>query len=282
MDEQELKDFIEFTTGETFTEPEEVDIPSQWDMYITYLDENKALILLDLSLAQIAPIMGYDQVFGVQIAINQPTEDGFYTDSEQPELFAIEDRVEEIFTREAGCRFVATVTTAGTRMMYFYAKETNVLPSLVGKVAAEYKEHRFDYLIQPDAQWNFYFSVLYPSVIELQLMRNRQVVQRMMEAGEDLEAEHEVCHWFYFGNGADRRQAAFRLKNRGYDIIDDNFYEEKLAEYPYGLRVSLHHPLTLEALNEQTYNHDDFIAEYDGVYDGWELMPDGDKTDEWL
>ena len=37
MDEQELKDFIEFTTGEPFEAPEEVDIPSDWDMYITYL-----------------------------------------------------------------------------------------------------------------------------------------------------------------------------------------------------------------------------------------------------
>ena len=69
MDEQELKDFIEFTTGEPFEEPQEVDIPSEWDMYITYLDESKALILLDMSLAKIAPIHGYNQLFGVQIAI---------------------------------------------------------------------------------------------------------------------------------------------------------------------------------------------------------------------
>ena len=73
-----------------------------------------------------------------------------------------------------------------------------------------------------------------------------------------------------------------KLKNRGYEIIDDNFYEEKLAQYPYGLRILGRHPLTLEQLNEQTYDHYDFISEYDGVYDGWELMPDGDNTDEWL
>ena len=282
MDEQELKDFIEFTTGEPFEEPQEVDIPSEWDMYITYLDESKAVILLDMSLAKIAPIHGYNQLFGVQIAINQPTEDGFYTDEEQPRLFAIEDRVEAVFTQEAGCKFVATVTTGGTRMMYFYAKEANVLPSLVGKVAAEYKDYQFNYMIQPDGPWNFYYSVLYPSVMELQLMRNRQAVKIMEEAGEDLEVEQDVCHWFFFGNGADRRQAAFKLKNRGYEIIDDNFYEEKLADYPYGLRILVRQPLTLAALNEQTYDHYDFISEYDGVYDGWEILPDGDKTDEWI
>ena len=282
MDEQELKDFIEFTTGEPFEEPEEVDIPSDWDMYITYLDDNKALILLDLSLAQIAPIAGYNQLFGVQIAINQPTEDGFYTDEEQPRLFAVEDRVEAVFTQEAPCKFVATVTTAGTRMMYFYAKEADLLPALVGKVAAEHKDYQFNYMIQPDSQWNFYYSVLYPSVLELQLMKNRYVLKSMEDAGEDMEALHDVSHWFFFGNGADRRQAAFKLKNLGYEIIDDNFYEEKLAQYPYGLRILSRHPLTLAALNEQTYDHYDFISEFDGIYDGWELMPDGDKTDEWL
>lgn len=283
MNEQELKDFIEFTTGAPMEEaPEEVEVPSEWDMYITYLDEAKALILLDLSYAKIAPVFGYHQMFGVQITINNPTEEGFYTEEEQPKLFTVEDRVEAVFTQEAGCKFVATVTTGGTRMMYFYAKDSNILPALVGKIAAEHKDYQFNYMIQPDAPWNFYYSVLYPSVMELQLMKNRHMVKQMEEAGEDMQSDREVCHWFFFGNGAARRQAGVRLMAKGYEIIDDNFYEEKLNEYPYGMRVAIKHPLNLEALNEQTYDHYDFIEAYDGVYDGWELMPDGDKTDEWV
>lgn len=197
MDEQELKDFIEFTTGEPFEEPQEVDIPSEWDMYITYLDESKALILLDMSLAKIAPIHGYNQLFGVQIAINQPTEDGFYTDEEQPRLFAIEDRVEAVFTQEAGCKFVATVTTGGTRMMYFYAKEANVLPSLVGKVAAEYKDYQFQ-LTDPARMARGIFITRSLSQRDgIAAVRNRQAVKIMEEAGEDLEVEQDVCHWVF-------------------------------------------------------------------------------------
>lgn len=282
MDDKELRELIEFTTGEM---PEEeavqTNLPTEWDMYVTYLDEAKALILLDLSLAKIAPIFKYNQLFGVQIAINNPTEDGFYEASEQERLFEVEDRVEEIFTKEAGCRFVATVTTGGARMMYFYAKDSNILPSLVGKVAAECNDYQFNYMIEQDAHWDFYYNVLYPSVMDLQLMKNRHVIKQMADAGEDMESDREVIHWYFFANGAARRQAQVLLMSQGAEILDDNFYEEKMNEYPFGLKIMFKHPLNLEAMTEKTYEAYEFMEKFDGIYDGWELAFDGD-VEEWI
>ena len=64
----------------------------------------------------------------------------------------------------------------------------------MGKVAAECNDHQFNYLIESDGQWDFYYEVLYPSVIEMQLMKNRRVVERMTKAGEDMINAREVCH----------------------------------------------------------------------------------------
>lgn len=281
MDEKEMKDLIEFTTGAAL--PEEVsqnELPSEWDLYVTMIDDERALILLDLSLARVAPLFKYNLLLGVQVGINNPTEDGFYSDEEQPKLFEIEDRVEAIFTLEGGCKYVATITTGGARMMYFYGQDETYWPSLVGKVAAEFGDYEFNYLIEQDAHWNFYYDVLYPGLMEMQLMKNRAMLKNLQEMGEDLEEVREVSHWYFFTNGAARRQAAVRLMSKGFEILDDNFYEEKIEEYPYGLRVLTKHSLTFEVLSEVTYEAYEFIEEFDGVYDGWDIIPDGD-SDTW-
>ena len=54
-----------------------------------------------------------------------------------------------------------------------------------------------------------------------------------------------------------------------------------MGEYPFGLRIMIKHPLNWEALAEQTYDAYDFIEQYDGIYDGWELLPDG-ELEEWI
>lgn len=66
MDEKEMKDLIEFTTGAAL--PEEVsqnELPSEWDLYVTMIDDERALILLDLSLARVAPLFKYNLLLGV-------------------------------------------------------------------------------------------------------------------------------------------------------------------------------------------------------------------------
>lgn len=118
------KDFdIEFTTGLEEEElPELNKMAEDWDTYVTYLDDEKALIMVDLEVAKVAPVLSYKFLFGIQIAIKNPTPDGFYTAEEQPRLFEIEDRVATVYRDEAHAKHIASITTGGTRMLYFYAK----------------------------------------------------------------------------------------------------------------------------------------------------------------
>ena len=100
---EDLRNFIEFTTGmeESEQQIDEQQIESRWDMYITEIEGSKALVLVDMALSGIAPLMEYNILFGLQIGILNPSEDGFYTAEEQPKLYEIEDRAVDIFTKEA-------------------------------------------------------------------------------------------------------------------------------------------------------------------------------------
>ena len=80
----ELQDILEFTTGLEEEElPDLLTMPEDWDTYVTYLDDEKALISLDLEVAKVAPVLSYHHLLGIQYAFKNPTEDGFYTEAER-------------------------------------------------------------------------------------------------------------------------------------------------------------------------------------------------------
>ena len=279
---EDLRNYIEFTTGmeEQQTQGEQEEIESQWDMYITDIEGSKALVLVDMALSGIAPLMEYKFLFGVQLEILNPEDDGFYSADEQAKLFEIEDRAVEIVTGQSPSRFVATVTSGGNRIMYFYSKSDEFLAALVGQIASEYPQYNFNYMVEKDGPWNFYYNALLPGVLEQQLMDNRRIHDAMVAQGFDEKKLRPVCHWFYFENGAKRRQCAVRLMAWGYEILDDNFYDENVVQAPFGLKAACQQDMQLETLFEKTYASFELAEEYEGIYDGWQLMDEGESDDE--
>ena len=278
---EDLRNYIEFSTGmEEQQEQEQEEIESQWDMYITDLEGSKALVLVDMALSGIAPLMDYKFLFGIQLEILNPEEDGFYSADEQAKLFEIEDRAVEIVTKQSPSRFVATVTSGGNRIMYFYSKSDEFLAALVGQIASEYPQYSFNYMIDKDGPWNFYYNALLPGVLEQQLMDNRRIHDAMVAQGFDVKKLRPTCHWFYFENGAKRRQCAVRLMAWGYEILDDNFYDEEVVQAPFGLKAACMQDMQLETLFEKTYASFELAEEYEGLYDGWQLMDEGENENE--
>ena len=279
----QLQDILEFTTGlEEEALPDLLTMPEDWDTYVTYLDDEKALISLDLEVAKTAPVLSYKHLFGVQFAFKNPTEDGFYTEAEREKLFEIEDRIAAVYKAEAHAKHVATITTGGGRMMYFYAESDEWLAGLVGKIAHEFSDYDFNYLLEADAPWNFYFNIVYPTLLDMQIIKNRRMLRLMQEQGEDLNEVREVTHWFFFNNGASRKQASVRMRDGGCEILDDNFFDERVPEYNFGMRVLIKHNMTQETMLNVTYALYDFIEKYEGIYDGWNIIPDGDPENDFV
>ncbi len=87
----------------------------------------------------------------------------------------------------------------------------------------------------------------------------------MEEKGEDLNQVREVTHWFYFNNGASCKQASVRLRDNGCEILDDNFFDERIPEYNFCLRVLIKHDMTQQTMLEVTYALYDFVEKYEGI-----------------
>lgn len=282
QDNSHMTDMIEFTTGE---EPGEVDalvkVERDFEIYVSAMDEGRALVNVDMAMFRYAPVPRLPFLMGIQIEMKDPDADGFYTEEEEPTLVAIQNRAVDVLEKEGHAKFVGAVTYNGMRMLYFYGKDDNYLPPLVGKIAAEYSHYEFNFMSEKDGSWQFYMNALYPPDVDLAHIRNRHVLQDLVDRGFDLEETYPVSYFFLFQDGASRVQAASEFRLLGYEIIDDHIYEEELEPMAYGLRIMQRHPLDYMTVTEKTYECYEVMEEFIGIVDGWEISP-AEDIEGWL
>lgn len=275
-----IKNMIEFTTGEENIEKDPImEVPAELAIYVKAMDEGRALVQVDLALIKMAPVPRLRWLLGIQIELQDPDEDGFYTAEEEKTIHEMQEHIVQTMHDEGHCRFVGSVTYAGMRMLYFYGKDENYLPPLVGKLAAVYDDYDINFMSEIDGQWTFYFNALYPEDVDLAHIRNRGMVQQLMANGWDLDRIYPVYYYFYFQDGASRAQAASMFRLMGYEIIDDHILVEALEPMSLGLKILGRHDLNYMTLTEKTYDIYETIEEHIAIYDGWEIAM-GEMSDD--
>lgn len=284
MSNQDKINKIEFVTGEENIEREPLlDQESQFEIYVSDMEGAKALVNVDLALFGTAPVPRLPWLFGLKIEMQEPDEDGFYTEEEEKRLQEIQTRACYILQEEGYSKFVGSLTYDGNRMLYFYGKDENYLPPLVGKIAAEFSDYEFNFMLDKDGAWQFYLEGLYPSEVDLAHIKNRHMLSRLAESGFDLDKEYPVSYYFYFQDGASRGRVASELLMNGFEIIDDKIYVEDLEPMSLGLRMLARHKLDYLSVTEKTYECFEALDEKVGIYDGWELTSLDDLAeDEWM
>lgn len=280
--DKEIRQKIEFSfADDDAVRDPALDIPPQYELYVTSMDDGRALVNVDVAIGDKAPIPALHWLMGIQIEFLDPDIDGFYKEEEEDKILEIQSYIVKVMDEEARARFVGSVTYAGTRMFYFYGPDVEYLAPLVGKIASEYSDYDFNYMSDNDGGWRFFFDAIYPSEIDMAHIRNRYMVQNLKEAGIDLDHDYSVYYYFYFQDGATRARVATQLQILGFEVIDDHMYEEELEPMSLGLKMLAKHDLNLMTLTEKTYECFEAIEEELAVYDGWELAPAQD-TDAWI
>ncbi len=281
MSDKEKNNGIEFTVADDEQREPLIDIEPNFELYVTSMDEGRALVSVDLALTERAPIPQLHWLLGIQLEFLDPDVDGFYTEDEEAMVTEIQERIVGVMEGEGRARYVGAVTYAGTRMFYFYGEDENYLAPLVGKIAAEYRDYDFNFMSDNDGNWNFYFNALYPAEIDIAHIRNRHMVQNLVNNGVDIHHDYSVYYYFYFQDGASRVRAASELELLGFETIDAHAYVEALEPMSLGLKMMARHNLELMTLTEKTYECFETIEKYVAVFDGWELAPAQD-TDTWI
>ena len=241
----------------------------QWEMYFAEVDEEPAAILVDLGIAETAPDDQRPMLLWMWLQMQSPDEHGFASEDEEPQLIKIEDAFIDAVELTTGAAFVGRVTTCGRREFYFYAKSDEGYEDTIAEAMEAFEEYEFEVGTQEDEQWLQYCDVLVPGPEESQQIFNRQVIERLDEAGDPLTTPRAVDHFANFSNTEDRSQFVAAAVEAGFELISEKFNEAPDCELPYGVGLQRVSPVDFETIDEITYELFDLARENHGDYEGW-------------
>jgi uncharacterized protein (TIGR01619 family) len=241
----------------------------EWDVYITKVDELPASILVDLGLYSVAPIADKFNFIYVTLKMKKPNENGLSSSEEKPILDEIDDAIYQSFTTKLKAINAGRLNTDGHLHFYFYVGDTLHFGKLIKEITNSFPNYEFKYGAYFDSEWNTYFDLLYPDPNEMQEISNRQLVEQLIENGDELTVPREVNHWIYFRTEEDRDRYIIKTNKEGF-IVESKEYDKSEMEYPFSLVIKRVDKVDLVSVNEYVLFLRELALENNGEYDGWE------------
>lgn len=244
------------------------EIPHDWNVYFSRIDDKPAAFRINLALTGNPFQAEYPQHVRISVKLEQTNEHGFPTQEESETVYSIEDQIDAL----AGTDSIAAgiLTTNGAVSWHFYSRNADAF-SQACRALLEQNKRVFDIKTHPDSEWSFYHEFLYPDRYELQAIRNEQVLRRFQQDGDRLDQPRPIDHWLFFDTEADLNAATAQAAAAGYTVSSSGSVgqeEGNEAEHvEYRLQLSKNAPLT--ELDRDTWELIDLAQEHGGDYDGW-------------
>ena len=249
-------------------------IPRDWNVYRSWLDDDPAVFRLNLALDKVAPIEGFSYCVRITVELKNPDERGFSTDEERPTIYAIEDKIFRPLESNKDI-LVAVLTARGEVTWYFYSQAPEHLQERLS--ASWDSEFGYSYQVEcsEDKQWNFFLKGLYPNIYEKQTIYNREILSACEKHGDQVEVPRPIEHWLYFDTEQDMLNAIEKAAALGFTVIDSEKVEaEEEAKdlEDLGYRLILSKENTPVQIDGDTWDLIDIALDTHGGYDGWETI----------
>ena len=237
-----------------------------WRSFFCYVNDSLASIFVNLGLRNDAPILSKPWLLWIWVYFQSPRADGLPHTKEAPEIFKVEDDLTEQLSRNCGAIFAGRITTEGRREFYFYGESRIGFSETVATALADFGGYRFDTGEQEDSLWEQYLNVLYPSVEDLERIRNRDLLDVLEEKGDVLTAAREVEHWMYFPSDASRASFRKAAVTAGFRIASDSKVE---GELPFGISIVRTQSVEQAIIDGIVIQLLRLTRKFRGEYDGW-------------
>lgn len=241
---------------------------ANWDFYFCEVDENAALISVDLNLAEFAPNVQLPYVVYISLKINNKSAKGFPAPSELGTLCRIEDHLLARIGRQNTALFCGRVTTNGCRDLIFFAQNPTRTIALLEAGMRQFPQYKFEAGWKEDPDWDMYFNFLFPNENELNAIFNQRVVAQLRKSGTPLTEKRHLVHTAYFQNETDRDRFILRA-------IDDFFRVESVSRDDskttnrWVVRIGRPDYVDIARINSLTSELLEATRACNGVYDGW-------------
>jgi len=254
-------------------------IPQEWNVYRSWIDDDPAVFRLNLALDEVAPIEGFSYCVRITIELKNPDENGFST-NERPAIYAIEDQILRPLQSDKDI-LVAVLTMRGEVTWYFYSQAPEALQERLSATWDSSMGYTYQVDCSEDKQWNFFLKGLYPNIYEKQTIYNREILYACQENEDQVEVPRPIEHWLYFDTEQDMLSAIEKAAALGFTVYSSKKVvpeEGKEVQEDLGYCLILSKENTPIDIDGDTWDLIDIALDTHGGYDGWETILVKEKT----
>lgn len=184
-------------------------------------------------------------------------------------LCSLGDALVESIEKQCNALLAGRITTEGRREYYFYGESERPLESAIKFGLAEYADYKYWYGSKRDPKWRHYLDVLYPTEVQMRMIRNEKVLDVLEKHGDKPELPREVRHWAYFKSEPSAQNYGRELQAMGYVLVDE---VHRTKDGQFGISFVRTQPVTYQEINRTTEELHHLALQHGGEYDGWECQ----------
>jgi len=200
---------------------------SDWDVYMCEVEGRPASILVDLALAEHAPLKNLPVLGHVGVALQRPDENGFPDAAEYDELAALEDALIKALVEQGQAVYAGRSIRDGESDFFFYLPDMQGFGDAVEKAFCAALEQKkggntpgpdWESGSVHDADWDVYRDFLFPNTYDLLGIQNRRALAKLQSMGDDPALTRFVEHWLEFATEDALQAAAQGARAKGFAV----------------------------------------------------------------
>ncbi len=208
----------------------------------------------------------HPRVAFIKVKLKEPNEKGFLSESEEPEIAFIEDKLEAAMLKFRIGKYVGRVITDGCVTFIYYLQFTYNWQDFLDFALEEFGHYEIESGYQDDGEWNYYQNLLMPTAKEWQIIQNHKVCKSLQEQGDDLQIKRAIEHRVYFQDVSQKSALLDILEKDGFKFMEDVRHEDGFDGIKF---YRLDKPFYYD-IDEITLQIIDISSEFGALYDGWE------------
>ena len=239
-----------------------------WEIYMKPIDGRPASVLFNAGISMEMEELKFSHpiVAFVKARLKEPNERGLLNQSEEAEIFYLEDRLEASSIKFRIGKYVGRIISEGSVTFIYYLQYTYNWGEFLAYALSDHKHYEITSGYQEDREWNFYQNLLYPTPRQWQIIQNHKVCDRLKEQGDDLTVKRIVEHTLYFQDPSKKEALLVALEQEGFEVMERIENEDGLE----GIRFFRIDAPDYYAIDEITLHLIDLSERYGALYDGWQ------------
>ena len=238
-----------------------------WEKYKKLVDNKTATIAFNADFIQDAGSYEYMYVGFVKVELKHPREDGLVSKEELDEISMVEDRLEMEALRWRVGKYVGMINTNGSVTFVYYLKLDFEWSNAVSE-AMKHFDYSYEYGSREDMQGEVYKKLLYPNLMQWQIINNHNTCALLQSRGDMLSTARAIEHSSFFTADEDAKTFVQKIEQEGFFHMqtDPSSYDEFAFEVKY-FKKDVPDFATMDRVTLRLL---EISQEHNGTYGGWE------------